>query len=248
MVSKREYQKILREIQKDVNNGEYDYDLFDGNTKSPDVSHLAGFKTADDIYAFIDDLRDRNAEYINVSENYIIENIIDDYRFDDEDIEKFDIRSDIADIVYGGVTAKIDIKELFDCDVVIIDNKRTYEITTNGISLSADSVDKDSEYRAFRKKALKYISDKDFKALLDNAATSYGVGMFGVIVHSSVYIDAILNGEPIVSDDIIVTVHNYMEGSGYYVHGNGSYGIKIENAVVSDPYDRYSVAGLFDLP
>lgn len=249
MVSKREYQKILREIQKDVNGGKYDYDLFDGNVDLPDRSYLAKLiPTTDDIHGLVDDILDRNAEYIDDCENAIVRNIIDEYGFSEDDIDKFDIRSDIEEIVYGGVSAIFDVKDLFDYDIVVLDNSRTYEITTDGISLSATSVNKDKDYRAFKTKALKYISDKDFKALLDNAATSYGVGMFGVIVHSSVYIDAILNGEPIASDDIIVIVHNYMEGSGYYVHGNGSYSIKIENAVVSDPYDRYSVAGLFDLP
>lgn len=154
------------------------------------------------------------------------------------------------------------IKDLIEADwsqlysetnALIIPVKNQWDIQTDSVSLTSETVDEDEEFLAFKEEALKYISEEDFKYVLDNACLEEGCGFIGGIFEGDYVINAVncSDVDDIVSNDVVVGVINRFNGSGCYIHETSRvpFGITIGDKVFCD-HGSYSMWDIYgrDVP
>jgi hypothetical protein len=107
-----------------------------------------------------------------------------------------------------------------DTNALVIPVKNQWDIQTDEVSLTSDTVDEDEEFLAFKAEALKYISEDDFNYVLDNSALCEGCGFIGGIFEGDYVIDMVNDPDydDIKTHDVVVGVINRFDGSGCYIH------------------------------
>jgi hypothetical protein len=95
---------------------------------------------------------------------------------------------------------------------------------------------------SFKTKALKHISQKQFDEIITN---SYGgSGYFGLIISARDIVEAIReNKEEITGSDLVIGVHDGMNGSGYFVRAQAPYKITLKSARLDA--GSYSIGDVF---
>lgn len=107
-----------------------------------------------------------------------------------------------------------------DTNALIIPVNNQWDIQTDSVSLTSESVDKDEEFLSFKTEALKYIGEDDLNYVLNNACLCEGCGFIGGIFEGDYVINMINSSDidEIVSNDVVVGVINRFDGSGCYIH------------------------------
>ena len=103
---------------------------------------------------------------------------------------------------------------------------------------------KTKDYKEFKQKALQYLTEQQFNKVLINALYS-GMGYFAIIINASQIIEALKKGEKSVSNnDVLVGVHSWMEGSGYFERSDTkNYFIDLNNCELD--ISNYGIEAVF---
>ena len=214
------------------------FEVFDYNSGEASIEELAkiikGGQEALDNY--IMELQEMNLEYTDSMFKQSFDEFLKDEETDKNTIEN---EEEFRMSFEGHIN--YNVGKLFDYHVLLLERKQ-YEVSYDGASSEID--ESDTEGKEFKKKALQYITEKQFKTILIN---SYGgVGYFGIIIHASEIIEAIQKGEKIVSDNqLVVGIHDWMNGAGYFERATvkPNYEIALNNAMLDT--DRYGIGGVF---
>ena len=191
----------------------------------------------DAVFELENELRDYNFEWTQS----MLDNAISDFAKDlseDEQIfieEDWDFRGELRDEYENHEDFNYEI--FYDYDVLIIE--KTYPVDYDGMETKIDW--KDSQSVAFRKRALKYITKDEFNSILINAYG--GEGYIAAIVNGTELITAIRDDKKTVGGNVVVGVHDWMNGSGMYEESQDYIDLKLENASIDS--GSYGVGGTF---
>ena len=191
----------------------------------------------DAVYEIETELRDYNFEWTQS----MLDNAISDFAKDlpkDEQIfieEDWDFRGELRDEYEKH--EDFNYETFYDYDILIIE--KTYPVEYDGMETKIDW--KDSQSVAFRKKALKHITKEELKTILIN---SYGgEGYIAAIVNGTELIEAIRSNKKTVGGNVVVGVHDWMNGAGMYEESKDYIDLKLENASIDS--GDYGVGGTF---
>ena len=133
-------------------------------------------------------------------------------------------------------------EDLFNFNVILID-KKMYDIEFEGVSSSVEGVMKTKDYKEFRQKALQYITQSEFDTILNNAMYS-GSGYFAIIINASEIVEALKKGEKFISGDkVLVGIHSWWNGAGYFEESNKDYLINLDNSELDT--SNYGIEAVF---
>ena len=191
----------------------------------------------DAVYEIETELRDYNFEWTQS----MLDNAISDFAKDlseDEQIfieEDWDFRGELRDEYE--IHEDFNYEIFYDYDILIIE--KTYPVEYDGIQNKIDW--KNSQSVAFRKRALKYITKEELKTILIN---SYGgEGYIAAIVNGTELIEAIRSDKKTVGGNVVVGVHDWMNGAGMYEASPAYIDLKLKDAMIDT--GSYSVGGTF---
>ena len=158
---------------------------------------------------------------------FLAESDIEDLTTEEKDELRFEFESHID----------YNIEVLFNYPVLLIAQQE--EVLYDG----ASAMEEGPEYKAFAKKALKYVSKETLHSIMINSSYG-GIGFIGGIVSGSDVIEAVRDGSNVVTtSDVIVGIEDRMNGSGAYEHGSGSLTIPLKDASLSS--GSYSIGGVY---
>ena len=176
-------------------------------------------------------------EWENIQE--AIKNFLSEYDYKQKDISN--IEEELRHIVEGNANWNYEV--LFDFNVLLIDRSAQFDVEFEGVTSSPENVTKNADYWAFHKQALKYIKGTQFKEILLNCNYP-GVGYIGIIVNGSDIIETIQRDYKVISSrNIIVGIHNWGNGSGYYVDGRGEYTMNLKNVEIDS--SEYGIGAVY---
>lgn len=131
----------------------------------------------------------------------------------------------------------LNFEVLYDYDVLIFE--KMYPVDYDGMETKIDW--KDSQSVAFRKRALKHITKEEFNSILINAYG--GEGYIAAIVNGTELITVIRDDKKTVGGNVVVGVHDWMNGAGMYEESQDYIDLKLENATIDS--GDYGVGGTF---
>ena len=191
----------------------------------------------DAVFELENELRDYNFEWTQS----MLDNAISDFAKDlseDEQIfveEDWDFRGELRDEYE--IHEDFNYETFYDYDILIIE--KTYPVDYDGMETKIDW--KDSQSVAFRKRALKHITKEEFNSILINAYG--GEGYIAAIVNGTELIEAIRSDKKTVGGNVVVGVHDWMNGAGMYEESQDYIDLKLENASIDS--GDYGVGGTF---
>jgi hypothetical protein len=135
-------------------------------------------------------------------------------------------------------------------DTLFIPVPMQYEVTTDSVSLSRETVNEDEEeFQAFMEKVREYRIPEDVVSyVLDNACLSYGAVFIGGIFNGEEIVRAVLDSfDYIETESLVVGVINRFEGSGCYTTFQSDVPLRIVKGtnVIADygPYSLWDIYG-----
>lgn len=191
------------------------------------------------VYEIESGLRDYNFEYTYDMFETELENFISFESLSDEEQELIEDDPDLKDELRFEFEEHLDFnyETFYDYDVLVFE--KMYPVDYNGMETKIDW--KDSQSVAFRKRALKHISKEEFNSILINAYG--GEGYIAAIVNGKDLIEAIRDGKKTVGGNVVVGVHDWMNGAGMYEESQDYIDLKLENASIDS--GDYGVGGVF---
>lgn len=222
--------------------GNEKYNVFEnGNLEEGDIETLGKIlkEGSNAVLDLENELMDYNFDYIySMFENALSEFITDGNVSDIEQIlieEDIELKDELR--FRFDLHVNLNYESIYNYDVLIIE--KTYPVHYNGIQNKIDW--KDSQSVAFRKRALKYITKEDLHIILAN---SYGgEGYIAAIVSGKDLINAVTSDKKTVGGNVVVGVHDWFNGSGYFEESRDYIEIKLKNAALDS--GDYSVGGVF---
>lgn len=185
------------------------------------------------------DLKEYNDDYIysmfeSAFEDFIVSEDISEY-----EQEFLEMNPDIKDELRFEFEEHLDFnfETFYDYDILIFE--KMYPVDYDGMQTKIDW--KDSQSVAFRRRALKYITKEEFNSILLNAYG--GEGYIAAIVNGTELLTAIKDDKKTVGGNVVVGVHDWMNGAGMYEESDKYIDLKLENASI-DTGD-YGVGGVF---
>ena len=191
----------------------------------------------DAVYEIENELRDYNFEWTQSMLDTAISDFAKDLSEDEQIFieEDWDFRGELRDEYE--IHEDLNYEIFYDYDILIIE--KTYPVEYDGIQNKIDW--KDSQSVAFRKRALKYITKEELKTILIN---SYGgEGYIAAIVNGTELIEAIRSDKKTVGGNVVVGVHDWMNGAGMYEASPAYIDLKLKDAMIDT--GSYSVGGTF---
>lgn len=236
-----EMQKSIMRVWKKYLGNEK-YNVFEnGNLEKGDIESLEKIlkEGPDAVLNLENELMEYNLEYIyEMFEGELSEFITDGNLSDTEEMiikEDSDFKNELRFEFETHVN--MNYESLYDYDVLIVEKR--YPVYYDGIQNKIDW--KDSQSVAFRKRALKYINKEDLQTILINSYD--GEGYIAAIVNGKDLIDAVINKKKTVGGNVVVGVHDWFNGSGYFEESKDYIQIKLKDAIIDS--GDYSVGGVF---
>ena len=185
------------------------------------------------------DLMNQNYDYSYSMFEAELTEFIRDENIPDEDQEIINNDLEFRDELRFEFEDHVDLnfEVLYDYDVLIFE--KMYPVDYDGMETKIDW--KNSQSVAFRKRALKYITKDEFNSILINAYG--GEGYIGAIVNGTELVTAIRNDKKTVGGNVVVGVHDWMNGAGMYEESQDYIDLKLENASIDS--GDYGVGGTF---
>ena len=193
----------------------------------------------DALFEAESDLMNQNYDYSYSMFEAELTEFIRDENIPDEDQEIINNDLDFRDEIRFEFEDHVDLnfEVLYDYDVLIFE--KMYPVDYDGMETKIDW--KNSQSVAFRKRALKYITKDEFNSILINAYG--GEGYIGAIVNGTELFTAIRNDKKTVGGNVVVGVHDWMNGAGMYEESQDYIDLKLENASIDS--GDYGVGGTF---
>ncbi len=233
---------LLEEFKEEYS---YKWEFFDYHDKGEgDVEQLQ--KVLEEGMDVINEtLYEYNLDYIWEVSDATIKEFCKDKGIDEDDIS-LETREEMRLHIEDNMDFNVEI--LFDYNVLLIDARH---VTPVSYSWSEDDegvqdefiIPEDiEEYQKWKTEALKYIGEDAFRDVIQNS--TYGGNAFiGILINGSELIEAFSKGIDVVSGDPIVGIEDGVNGSGYYVEGNGQHQVLLEKAYLS--IGDYSIGAVF---
>lgn len=133
------------------------------------------------------------------------------------------------------------IEALADYNVLLLDGAM-YDIEFDGVTSDPDNVEDTDDFREFKEKALKLISENEFREILINCLYP-GQGYIGAIVNAGDILDSLQSGNEYARGHAVVGIHNWDVGSGYKIHSEEYVSIQIKGAFLDS--GEYGIGGVF---
>jgi len=237
--------KLLEDFKDEYYSG---WDLIDYRDKGEgEVSQLESFMETgiEAIDDFKEEIYQNSLEYIWEVAEASVKEFFAQNNINPEEVSE-ETKEEMRMFIEGN--ANTNISSLFDFPVLLIDDRYTTPVSyswsendedvQDGVMIPEDV----SEYKKWKKEAIKYIGKDGFKDVLINS--TYGGNAFiGAIVSGSDIVDNILSGADVVSGEPIIGIEDKWNGSGYYTNGNGDHAILLENSHLST--GEYSIGAVF---
>ena len=217
------------------------YQVFDySNRGEGEIESLEEFLKGgqEALYESESELVDYNFDYTYEMFKNSLNQFVRDELTDDE--EKFiDDDPELEDELRFEFGEHLDYNSeiFYDYDVLIFE--KMYPVDYDGMETKIDW--KDSQSVAFRRRALKYITKDEFNSILINAYG--GEGYIAAIVNGTELIEAIRSDKKTVGGNVVVGVHDWMNGAGMYEESQDYIDLKLENASIDS--GSYGVGGTF---
>lgn len=207
------------------------FEVFDSNSGESSIKELSKIIEGgqETLYEKVDELRDDNSEIEYEMFKSTFKEFLKDEGIEEDSIEsEEDFRMDFEGHINWN------IEKLFDFDVLLKDGNNRFGIESED--------EDDPERKAFKKEALKYISEKQFEEIMNNS--SGGTGFFGILINAQDIIKAIRDNEKTVNDNqLIIGVHDMMSGSGYFKEARAEYKMNLDKAELDE--GSYSLGDIF---
>ena len=217
------------------------YQVFDySNRGEGEIESLEEFLKGgqEALYEAESELVDYNFDYTYEMFKNSLNQFVRDELTDDE--EKFiDDDPELEDELRFEFGEHLDYNSeiFYDYDVLIFE--KMYPVDYDGMETKIDW--KDSQSVAFRRRALKYITKDEFNSILINAYG--GEGYIAAIVNGTELIEAIRSDKKTVGGNVVVGVHDWMNGAGMYEASPAYIDLKLKDAMIDT--GSYSVGGTF---
>ena len=217
------------------------YQVFDySNRGEGEIESLEEFLKGgqEALYEAESELVDYNFDYTYEMFKNSLNQFVRDELTDDE--EKFiDDDPELEDELRFEFGEHLDYNSeiFYDYDVLIFE--KMYPVDYDCMETKIDW--KDSQSVAFRKRALKYITKDEFNSILINAYG--GEGYIAAIVNGTELIIAIRDNKKTVGGNVVVGVHDWMNGAGKYEESQNYIDLKLKNASIDT--GNYGVGGTF---
>jgi hypothetical protein len=164
--------------------------------------------------------------------------------FKENDINEEHVSDDIKDEMRYHIEglANYNVEDLFSYPVLL--KKVMAEVyTETGVVVGYDNIVWTPKANKWKKEALKYVTEEQLREVCNNA-TYGGMAFIGGIVNGSEIIEKMYDGEKNISvDTAIIGIHDSMNGSGYYVEGNGNPVMDIKTSELDS--GSYSLGAVF---
>lgn len=171
--------------------------------------------------------------YEDALKEFLLERDIDISDYDISDFEEF--RDAFEERFVWNIEA------LANYNVLLLDGAM-YDIEFDGVTSDPDNVEDTDDFREFKEKALKLVSDDQFREILINCLYS-GQGYIGAIVNAGDILESLQSGNEYARGRAMIGIHNWGVGSGYKIHSEKYVSIQIKGAFLDS--GDYGIGGVF---
>ena len=171
--------------------------------------------------------------YEDALKEFLLERDIDISDYDISDFEEF--RDAFEERFVWNIEA------LADYNVLLLDGAM-YDIEFDGVTSDPDNVEDTDDFREFKEKALKLISEDQFREILINCLYP-GHGYISAIVNAGDILESLQSGNEYARGHAMVGIHNWGVGSGYKIHSEKYVSIQIKGAFLDS--GDYGIGGVF---